>query len=106
MNDIISTIITAATKVAVVGTLTGSMLYSYSGAVKWACPILREAVDYQESVVATAEAMESSAAGPAREEWEPKKAIALQRIAALEGTARTLDMEAAKLLQEEAQAPQ
>jgi hypothetical protein len=98
MNTIINHILAAATKVAAVGVMTAGMLLGYTEAVDWACPILRNAVAHQEQTVSL---YTTNFPGPradaVRSEWEPKKADALQRIAALQATATSLRETAAGL---------
>jgi len=70
----------------------GFSLPAASIGIKEACPILRQAVYHQEANVSTYELQFPNSPGPAiaRAEWEPKKALALEKIAYLEALADSI----------------
>ena len=45
MNDLITNLIAAATKLAVVGAITGTLLTGYVESIRWVCPHLRAATN-------------------------------------------------------------
>jgi hypothetical protein len=92
MQTIIANIIGASVKLAATGTLTGAMLVAYCESIEYVCPILRAAVQAQERTVRVFEenTRHPENARLVREEWAGKRADALLKIAALEGTAANL----------------
>lgn len=88
----ITNIIGASVKLATTGAITGAMLLAYAESVEWICPHLRAAVEHQERTVQTFEENTRfpENARAAREEWDGKRADALLKIAALEGTSKNL----------------
>ena len=69
--------------------LSAAMLAAYSPALTYVAGTAREAVQYQEDTVSTAENLGLTCAVPARAQWETRKAVALSRIAAIEEVAGT-----------------
>ena len=70
--------------------LAGLSLPAGSLAIKEAAPTLREMVYHMEANVSTMEIWHYSGAAEARAEWEPKKALALDKISALEALADSI----------------
>lgn len=76
-------------KLAILAGISATAYSSYQGTVLSVIPALQGAINHQEETVQVAEAMESSAAPAAREQWETRKASAQFQLDALRAWAES-----------------